>query len=76
MFQERCDIDIAANDQATALHAAVHTGHSRIVERLVGFGSNLNMQDHDGDTPLHLIMAQETADPLTVETPQLKKVSQ
>ena len=58
----------------TALHIAVHQGHARIVERLVGFGIDLNMQDSDGDTALHITLARDTADTLSAETPQLKKV--
>ena len=58
----------------TALHFAVHQGHSRITERLVGFGANLDAQDSDGDTPLHVTLVRETVDPLSADTPQLKKV--
>ena len=58
----------------TALHIAVHQGHARIVERLVGFGINLNMQDSDGDTALHIALSRDTTDALSAETPQLKKV--
>ncbi len=58
----------------TALHLAVHQGHARIVERLVGFGVDLNIQDGDGDTALHIAVLKETVDNLTAETPQLKKV--
>ena len=58
----------------TALHLAVHQGHARIVERLVGFGINLNLQDSDGDTAVHIALSRDTAKPLSAETPQLKKV--
>ena len=58
----------------TALHIAVHQGHARIVERLVGFGINLNVQDSDGDTALHIALSRDTADILSAETPQLIKV--
>ena len=58
----------------TALHIAVHQGHARIVERLVGFGINLNLQDTDGDTALHIALSRDTADILSAETPQLIKV--
>ena len=43
-LQEECDIDFLNNDMQTALHIAVHQGHGRIVERLVGFGAKLNTQ--------------------------------
>lgn len=58
----------------TALHLAVDRGHSRIVERLVGFGSSLDIKDSDGDTPLHIVLMKSNTDPLTDETPQLKMV--
>ena len=74
LLQESCNINITSNDKSTALHLAVHRGNSKVVERLVGFGSDLNTQDKDGDTPLHLALMKESADPLTDETPQLKKV--
>ncbi len=52
----------------------MHQGHARIVERLVGYGVDLNTQDSDGDTALHIAVLKETVDSLTAETPQLKKV--
>ena len=58
----------------TALHIAVHQGHARIVERLVGFGINLDLQDSDGDTALHIALSRDNAKTLSAETPQLKKV--
>ena len=58
----------------SALHLAVHQGHARIVERLVGFGIDLNIQDSNGDTALHIALLKTSADVLSAETPQLKKV--
>ena len=58
----------------TALHMAVHQGHARIVERLVGYGIDLNLRDSDGDTALHIALARQTIDVLSSETPQLNKV--
>lgn len=66
---------MVTNTKSTALHVAVVTGHSRIVERLVGFGCSLSLQDEGGDTPLHEALKKESADPLSAETPQLMKVS-
>ena len=68
-------MDAKTNGEQTALHLAIHQGHSRIVERLVGYGSDLSVQDCDGDTPLHLALMRETVDTLSPDTPQLKKVS-
>ena len=58
----------------TALHIAVHQGHARIVERLVGFGIKLDVQDATGDTALHIALSKTSVDMLSAETPQLKKV--
>ena len=44
------------------------------MERLVGFGIDLNLQDSDGDTALHIVLSKDTTKTLTAETPQLKKV--
>ncbi|XP_019848978.1 PREDICTED: E3 ubiquitin-protein ligase MIB2-like [Amphimedon queenslandica] len=72
---EACDIDSVANDESTPLHYAVHQGHVRVVERLIGFGAKLNVQDHDGDTPLHMAMVRQTDGALGSDTPQLKKLN-
>ena len=58
----------------TALHLAVNQGHARIIERLVGYGIELNTQDSDGDTALHMALSKQIPDGLSAETPQLKKV--
>lgn len=58
----------------TALHLAIHQGHDRVVERLVGYGAELDLQDGDGDTALHLAFMREGSDGLSAETPQLNKV--
>ena len=45
------------------------------MERVVGYGIDLNLQDSDGDTALHVVLANITmVDTLSDETPQLKKV--
>jgi E3 ubiquitin-protein ligase mind-bomb len=44
----------------TALHLAVERQHFHIVKLLVNKQCNLNMQDKDGDTPLHCILRHHT----------------
>ena len=73
-LQKLCRINAVTNTGQTALHLAVHQGHARIVERLVGYGIELNLQDSDGDTALHLALSRQTVNVLSAETPQLKKV--
>lgn len=69
-----CDLNARTNDNQTALHLAVYQGHCKIVERLVGYGVELSVQDENGDTPLHLALARESVEALSADTPQLKKV--
>ena len=45
------------------------------MERLVGFGIDLDIKDSDGDTALHVALSRRSVDALSTETPQLKKVS-
>ena len=58
----------------TALIVAVHQGYTRIVEKLVGYGADLNVSDADGDTALHLALVRETIASITVDTPEMDKV--
>ena len=45
-----------------------------MVERLIGYGANLNIQDLSGDTPLHIALVTTSAGILASNTPQLVKV--
>jgi len=69
-----CDIDAKNAGKLTPLHIAVHEGHIKIVERLVGFGANVNATDEAGNTPLHLALARDTMQQPSNDTPQMKKV--
>lgn len=75
LLQEMCNIDVCTNENQTALHLAVHQAHLCIVERLVGYGANLNVQDVNGDTPLHIALIRDNTDVLNSDTPQLRRVS-
>lgn len=44
----------------TSLHLAVERQHLNIVKLLVNRKCNLNIQDKDGDTPLHCILRHHT----------------
>lgn len=37
----------------TPVHAAAEYGHLDLIQRLIEKGADLNIQDNDGDTPLH-----------------------
>ena len=62
-------------DDLTPLHIAVHEGHSAVVERLVGFGADVNAKAIGGNTVLHLGLARRRFVPPNEYTPQLLKVN-
>ena len=55
MYQPSCDINAKTFVNRTPLHEAVIKGDARIVELLVGHGADLDIQDHEMATPLHII---------------------
>lgn len=73
-MQPSCDIDAKNAGKLTPLHIAVHEGLIKIVERLVGFGANVNATDEAGNTPLHLALARDAMQQPSNDTPQMKKV--
>lgn len=75
-MQPSCDIDARNAEKLTSLHIAVHEGYIKIVERLVGFGANLNATDEDGNTPLHFALVRDTMQQPSNDTPQVKKVGE
>jgi ankyrin repeat protein len=48
--------DAGAKSGMTALHRAARKGHVRVVKYLVKKGANVNCQDINGNTPLHLVI--------------------
>ena len=73
-LQPECDINARTNNRLTALHIAVHEGHVKLVERLVGFGADLNITTSDGNTALHLALGRNTMAMPTEESPKIKAV--
>ncbi|HEX9716173.1 MAG TPA: ankyrin repeat domain-containing protein, partial [Desulfurivibrionaceae bacterium] len=47
-------VNSATDDGTTALHCAIAPGNPAIVSRLLDFGAQPNVADHDGRTPLWL----------------------
>ena len=75
LLQNLCDLDMRTSpDDQTPLHIAVHKGHSAVVERLVGFGADVNATDIRGNTVLHLSLTRGRFVPPNECTPQLLKV--
>lgn len=72
-LQNSCDINAENDMKRTALHVAAIEGNCNVIEKLVGFGADLNRVDKDGNTPLHVVFIKKTAKPLT-NAPQITKV--
>ena len=74
-IQSICNLNVRSNRGLAALHLAVNEGYSGVVERLVGYGADLNVcVEEDGNTPLLLVMVQKKMKPLSKDTPHLRKV--
>ena len=52
--QGHCDINLRNNKRQTALALAVSEAYTAMIELLVEHGADVNADDEDGDTPLHL----------------------
>uniref|UniRef100_A0A3P9IJF0 E3 ubiquitin-protein ligase MIB2 n=2 Tax=Oryzias latipes TaxID=8090 RepID=A0A3P9IJF0_ORYLA len=52
----RCDINVRNNRNQTALQLAVTQGHTELVQLLVDEGADVNMEDEDGDTAMHVAL--------------------
>ncbi|XP_045911954.1 E3 ubiquitin-protein ligase MIB2 isoform X2 [Micropterus dolomieu] len=52
----RCDINIRNNRNQTPLQLAVTQGHMDLVQLLVAEGADVNMEDEDGDTAMHVAL--------------------
>lgn len=60
VHQGQANMDLQNVNLQTALHLAVERQHTQIVRLLVREGSNLNIPDKDGDTPLHEALRHHT----------------
>ena len=58
----------------TPLHGAIISGSLKTIEKLVGLGANVNAQDNDGDSPLHLVQLSKVKEQVTDQCPQMMKV--
>ncbi|XP_041954145.1 E3 ubiquitin-protein ligase MIB2 isoform X2 [Alosa sapidissima] len=64
----RCDINICNNRHQTPLQLAVTQGHVELIQLLVTEGANVNMEDEDGDTSMHVALSRETLANVMVAT--------
>lgn len=56
LLKHGANLNICNNNDHNALHHAAYSGHTEVVELLVGLKININKQDKDGDTPLMLAL--------------------
>lgn len=73
-LQELCDINARNMTQLTPLHLALQEGQIEAVERLIGYGADLNYKTRDGNTPLHIALGRNNMRKPSERTPQIKKV--
>lgn len=52
--QGHCDINLRNNKRQTPLALAVSESYTAMIELLIEHGADVNADDEDGDTPLHL----------------------
>lgn len=57
--QGRCDVNLRNNRNQAPLHLAVTQGHLEMVQLLVSEGADVNSEDEDGDTAMHIILERE-----------------
>ena len=73
-LQDSSDLDARNVVGHTPLYVAAVEGHSRIVERIVGYGASVSAVTLDGNTPLHVIVGLKNMRPLCQSTPEMLKV--
>ncbi|XP_067423319.1 E3 ubiquitin-protein ligase MIB2 isoform X2 [Emydura macquarii macquarii] len=63
----RCDVNLRNNRNQTPLHLAVTQGHMDLVQLLVREGSDVNAEDEDGDTAMHIVLERQQLMSIMVE---------
>ena len=62
------NLDILVQDECTLLHLACEAGQSKVAELLIAAGASADVVDCDGQTPLHLAVAEAHIDTVRVLT--------
>lgn len=60
LTQGLCEIDIRNNRKQTPLLLATSQGHCSLIELMVSMGANIDAEDEDGETGLHLALLRFT----------------
>nr|XP_033777263.1 E3 ubiquitin-protein ligase MIB2 isoform X1 [Geotrypetes seraphini]XP_033777264.1 E3 ubiquitin-protein ligase MIB2 isoform X1 [Geotrypetes seraphini]XP_033777265.1 E3 ubiquitin-protein ligase MIB2 isoform X1 [Geotrypetes seraphini]XP_033777267.1 E3 ubiquitin-protein ligase MIB2 isoform X1 [Geotrypetes seraphini]XP_033777268.1 E3 ubiquitin-protein ligase MIB2 isoform X1 [Geotrypetes seraphini]XP_033777269.1 E3 ubiquitin-protein ligase MIB2 isoform X1 [Geotrypetes seraphini] len=55
----RCDVNLRNNRLQSPLHLAVTQGHAGLLQLLVREGADVNAEDEDGDTPMHIALERQ-----------------
>ena len=75
LCQQNCQVDAKTDKGYTALHGSILSGTLKITEKLLKYGADVNAQDNDGDTPMHLLnVSLDEMKPVTADVPELMKV--
>uniref|UniRef100_A0A8C5J595 E3 ubiquitin-protein ligase MIB2 n=1 Tax=Junco hyemalis TaxID=40217 RepID=A0A8C5J595_JUNHY len=63
----RCDVNVKNSRKQSPLHLAVIQGHVAMVQLLVSQGSDVNAEDEDGDTAMHMALERQQLMALALE---------
>ncbi|NWV64712.1 MIB2 ligase, partial [Malurus elegans] len=66
----RCDVNLKNSRKQSPLHLAVIQGHVGMVQLLLSHGSDVNAEDEDGDTAMHIALERQQLMALAVEKRQ------
>ncbi|XP_035697228.1 E3 ubiquitin-protein ligase MIB2-like isoform X1 [Branchiostoma floridae] len=69
--QGHCEVNILNNRHQTPLLLAVSQGHTSVIELLVSRSANVNMEDEEGDTCLHLALVRQSDNTNLANSPQV-----
>lgn len=74
-LQPSCNLESLTEDRCTALHLATIQGYPAVIERLVGYGADVNATLEDGNAPLHILLSKQgNMKELSTDTPEIMKV--